>query len=80
MKHYTFEVHVSFKMQYTFTKAEIVPDSEGADGAVEPTSEALRMLEEALQMCLGKDYVVQELEASTDADLIMHCARQPVED
>ena len=47
-KLYTFNVGCSFELQYTFTESQVEPDHESDEGAVEPTSEAIRELEKEL--------------------------------
>lgn len=80
MKHYTFYVYTTFKMQYTFTENEVEPDEDAGDGAVEPTSDALNALQLELQECLGQNYSVEEIEVSTDSDLILHDPRDALDE
>lgn len=80
VKHYTFYVYTTFKMQYTFTEKEVEPDEDAGDGAVEPTGDALHALELELQEYLGQNYSVEEIEVSTDSDLILHDPRDAFEE
>ena len=79
MKHYTFHVYATVKMQFTFTEAEVEHDPDGDDTAVEPTAEALGALERELEEYLGQNYVVDEIEVSSDSDMILHDPREPYE-
>ena len=75
VKHYTFDVYCTFRMQFTFTESEVEPDADSGDGAVEPTDEAIKALELELQDYLGQNYLVEEIEASSDSDAIRHDPR-----
>lgn len=79
MKHYTFHVYATVKMQFTFPETELEPDPDSDDTSVEPTTEALEVLERELEEYLGQNYVVDEIEGSSDSDMILHDPREPFE-
>jgi hypothetical protein len=64
---YTFSVHCSFDVQYTFKESEVGPDPEGEEGAVQPSEVALRVLDADLLAALHYNYAVDEVQASAEA-------------
>lgn len=63
-------------MQHTFTDAEVQHDPDGEPYAVEPTDEALHAIEVELEQCLSANYGIENIEISTDSDLIMRDPRR----
>jgi len=75
---YTYNVSVSFDMQYTFTEKEVQPASESGEGGgsdeTDPTEEALAALGHEIQECLSdlsENYIVGEVEAFADSDSLL---------
>jgi len=68
---YTYEVHVSVRLQHTFTEAEVEPSEEGGDGDMDPTDEALTKLEQELEEHLLEEYTVTGVEAWADFDNLL---------
>lgn len=68
---YTYMVTCSFRLQYSFVESEVEQDPEGAAGDIQPTNEALRVLEKDLSETLGQDYCVKELHAEAESDQLL---------
>lgn len=65
---YTFKVHCSFEIQYTFSSDEIQNDPDGDEDDFEPTDEALALLEQELEEHLLNLYVVDDVNVNVSAD------------
>ncbi|KQC08074.1 MAG: hypothetical protein APR62_05430 [Smithella sp. SDB] len=72
-KYYTFDVCVSFTLQYTFTDKEVELDMEGSEGDVEPTHDALVSLEKELDEYLSNNYVVSDVQADCESRSLIGC-------
>ena len=68
---YTYLVTCSFRLQYSFGESEVEQDPEGAAGDLQPTNEALRVLEKDLTETLGQNYYVKELHAEAESDQLL---------
>ena len=77
-KKYTFSVSCTFTMQHTFDESEIEPDPDGDETAVEPTDRALLALARELEEALLEAYVVSDLDASSDSDMLLGIADEAV--
>ena len=68
VKHYTYDVLVSFKMQFTFSEKEVQSSEEEDKNVFDPSDEALTHLEKELKEFLSQKYPVDEIEAWVDFD------------
>lgn len=69
---YTYRVTCSFNFQYSFSESEVEQDSEGGEeGELQPTEEALRVLERDLSETLGEHYCVTELQTEAESDQLL---------
>jgi hypothetical protein len=67
-KHYTYNLTVSFRMQYTFPEEEVEPSEEGDTEDRDPSQCALNRLEDELREYLRQNYVADNVEAWGDFD------------
>jgi len=67
-KSYTYQVHCTFTVQFTFSEREIKAAEEGTVGDVDPTQEALDGLATELQEYLSQNYAVSDVQAHADFD------------
>ena len=67
-KHYTFNVSVTFNMQYTFTSSEVQPAEEGGCNDVDPSDEALAALAKEIEEYLSINYPINDIEVFSDFD------------
>jgi hypothetical protein len=68
-KHFTYNVSISFQMQYTFTESEVEQSDEGDEGDLSPSEEALEALEQEIARHLADRFgEVREIEAWADFD------------
>jgi hypothetical protein len=67
-KHYTYNLSVSFRMQFTFTENEVEPSEDGGPKDRDPSQRALENLEEELREHLRQHYTVDDIEVSGDFD------------
>lgn len=77
-KFYTFNVSVSFEMQFTFGEKEVQPAEEGGENDFEPTEKALADLEKELNEYLSQNYIIDKLESVTDFDSLLCVVEEPV--
>ena len=75
-KLYTYNVLVSFQMQYTFREDEVEHAEEGDERDLDPTGEAIANLEEELTEYLGQNYAVEKVDAF--ADFLLGVVESPV--
>lgn len=67
-KSYTYQVHCTFTVQFTFSEREVKAAEEGTEGDVDPTQEALDGLAAELQECLSQNFSVTDVQAHADFD------------
>lgn len=68
-KHYTYQLHVSLKMQFTFDGSEVEQSDDGGDGDISPTDAALETARREIEECLVEEFGgVDEIEVSADFD------------
>jgi hypothetical protein len=67
-KSYTYQVHCTFTVQFTFSERAIKATEEGTEGDVDPTQEALDGLATELQEYLSQNYSVSDVQAHADFD------------
>lgn len=67
-KHYTYNLLVTFRMQFTFTDDEVEPSEEGGPEDRDPSQRALENLEKELHEQLRQNYTVDDMEVSGDFD------------
>jgi len=70
-KHYTYNLSVSFRMQFTFTEDEVKPSEEGGPKDRDPSSRSLENLEKELGEYLGQNYAVDDVEVWGDFDELL---------
>lgn len=65
---YTYHVHCSFRLQFTFSQDEVVAAEEGKEGDLDPTQAALDGLASDLQECLTENFAVTDVQVHADFD------------
>ena len=71
-KHFTYNVSVSFKMQFTFSESEVEQSDEGNEGDMSPTDAALEALDKEIAECLGEHFAgVKKVDAWADFDELL---------
>lgn len=70
-KYFTYNVSVSFEMQFTFHESEVQPAEEGLERDRDPTEKALANLERELTEYIGSDYAISGLSAFADFDSLL---------
>jgi phage gp36-like protein len=72
---YTYNVSVTFNMQFTFNEKEVQPSSESGEGGdsdeFDPTDKALADLEQEIKEYLSERYPVKDVEAFADSDELL---------
>lgn len=68
---FTYNVSVSFDMQYTFEESEIQPSEEGAEGDYDPSDEAIANLEKELTEYLRQAYSADNMDVFADFDSLL---------
>lgn len=68
-KNFTYNVSVSFQMQFTFPESEVEQSDEGDQGDLSPMDAALEALGKEVAECLGEQFGgVDKVEAWADFD------------
>ena len=71
-KHFTYNVSVSFQMQFTFSESEVEQSDEGDKGDMSPTDAALEELGKDISERLGEHFGgVDKVEAWADFDELL---------
>ena len=71
-KHFTYNVSVSFQMQFTFSESEVEQSDEGGKGDMSPTDAALEALGKEIAEHLGEHFGgVEKVEAWADFDELL---------
>lgn len=71
-KHFTYNVSVSFQMQFTFSESEVEQSDEGDEGDMSPTDAALEALGKEIAERLGEHFGgVEKVEAWADFDELL---------
>lgn len=71
-KRFTYNVSVSFQMQFTFSESEVEQSDEGDEGDMSPTDAALEALGKEIAERLGEHFgAVEKVEAWADFDELL---------
>ncbi|MEZ6081259.1 MAG: hypothetical protein R3C56_37990 [Pirellulaceae bacterium] len=71
-KLFTYNVSVSFAMQFTFAESEVEQSDEGDEGDMSPTQAALAALGKELEECISQQFgEISNIEAWADFDELL---------
>ena len=70
-KYYTYNVSVSFDMQFTFNEKDVQPSDGGDENDFDPSDQALLDLEKELEDYLSQNYSIDEIEAWANFDNLL---------